>query len=75
MRQVDITVPVDGRRVIADSYWCCVDGDPKKALFYGDSPQCNKVESIVKHNSEKLFDPEDNVKIVHVSVAYALPRH
>lgn len=75
MREIDITTPVDGRRVIADSYWCCVDGDPKRALFYGDSPQCNKNARIVESNAGRLFKPDENVKIVFVNVAYALQRH
>lgn len=74
MRELDITTPVDGKRVITDSYWCCVAGDPKRALFYDYSPQCNKVESIVESNKERLFKGED-VQVVFVAIAYAPTRY
>lgn len=45
----DVTEPRNGLTVMANSWWLCVDGDPKRALFYkGSFPQCNTNKYIVE---------------------------
>lgn len=71
-KEVDITVPKEGRVILMNRYWACVKGVPTKALYYGNSPQCNKNESIMKWTNDRLFTKEDNVHVVFVPIAYAL---
>lgn len=66
----DIATPKSGLQVYTNSYWLCKNGDTTKALFFGDSPQCNAnlkiCEWTPKHNMYKDF----NLQIVFVPVAY-----
>lgn len=45
----DITTPKEGLVVMENKYWMCEDGDPAKALFYGNHPQCNQNENVIKY--------------------------
>lgn len=52
----DVTEPINGLTVKRNHWWLCVNGDPKRALFYKVSsykvefsaPQCNVDKSIVE---------------------------
>ena len=67
----DITTPKTGLEVNARSYWLCEDGDPKKALFFGDAPQCNTNKRIVELLLSTLFyQAMNNLQIVYVEIAY-----
>lgn len=70
-RTVDITKPVEGRVINLNRYWLCKDDDPKQAIFYGTSAQCNKYESIVERLIEYTEDKSGwKVGIVFVEIAY-----
>ena len=68
----DVTQAKPNMRITVESWWCCVDGDPTKALFYTpyNSPQYNKQEHITKHLIEKMFEPEDNVQATYIPTAF-----
>ena len=62
-------------QVFRDHYWWCVDGDPKRALFFspnkrGDgSPQCNCVQAIAQSIGESLGHV-NTAKLVFISLAF-----
>ena len=71
----DITEPLQGYTVYTRHWWVCKDGNPAKALFYGDSPQCNVNKRVLEANInyvEQNFAA--NVSIVFVPVAYLRQR-
>ena len=43
---IDVTQPKEGYRVALNRYWLCTEGDLTRAIFFGNSPQCNTKESI-----------------------------
>lgn len=45
-KTVDVATPLSGRLLMTDCYWLCRDGDPKQAIFFNDTAQCNKHKSI-----------------------------
>jgi len=83
----DVTKPFSDReqgveniQVFKNFYWLCVDGDPTKALFYGNyyAPQCNQNKSILEHRYAKGTQAERignlieaEVKIVQIPLAYS----
>lgn len=71
----DIETPKAGLQVYADSYWLCENGDPKKALFFGDSPQCNKQKKICEWSFKSKMYQNMNLEIVFVPVAYVPIRY
>lgn len=66
----DIKTPKSGLQVYTDSYWLCENGDTTKALFFGDSPQCNRNKKICESTSDHKMYKEFNLSIVFVPVAY-----
>lgn len=66
----DIETPKNGLQVYTDSYWLCENGDPKRALFYGDSPQCNSNKLICTHTFQHKMYQNMNLEIVFISVAF-----
>lgn len=50
---IDVTVPIDQCVVYKDYYWFCKNGDPKQALMYFKSPQCNKNKKVQDVLGEK----------------------
>src|SRR5688572_6202342 len=86
----DVTVPfkIDKEQnsisveIYKNYWWACVDGDPKKAVFYSWSskyrtPQCNLNKSIMDHVyvSGSAVDRigkalEKKVEIVQIPMAY-----
>lgn len=78
----DLCEPKDGHVVRRGCFWICEDGDPNKALFYGDSPQCNLSERLCKHLcSEKYIKDVSNqlgrpvdLRVVHVEIAFMKQR-
>lgn len=70
----DVTIPRHGLIVYTNNYWYCQDGDPTKALFAGDSPQCNKNKSIMDNQINNLHYKGFNPKVVHIPVAYVPER-
>ena len=71
----DVTEAEAGLTVYTDSWWLCVDGDPKQALFFGKSPQANSKERLAKHilETNSLYDGM-NLKVTHIPVAFVPPR-
>lgn len=69
---VDVTKPIEGRVVITNSYWQCVDGNPEKALYFGETPQCNKNKAVSERLCKNLLEEKDNVKVVFIEVAYGI---
>lgn len=67
--EIDVTEPVSGRTVYRGAYWVCVEGDPKRALFYGSSPQCNTNKSIVERNLNTLYKGL-KVSALFIDIAY-----
>ena len=70
----DVTTPSDGKVVIANKFWLCRDGDPKKAIFFGETPQCNSHQEI----PYRMLDYTESktgwdVEIVHIDLAYRSP--
>lgn len=68
---VDVETPINGRVFIMDTYWLCKDGDPKQAIFFKQTTQCNKhlsiPERMLKHTKEKTgWD----IEVVFMPVAY-----
>lgn len=41
-RTVDVSNPIEGRVVMKAMHWLCKDGDPKQAIFFNGTAQCNK---------------------------------
>lgn len=70
----DVTEPKSGLVCYTESWWICLDGDPKKALFYGSSPQCNKDKRIGEHLLKGDLYKGMNVSIVFIDVAYVPQR-
>lgn len=73
----DVTEPMNGAIVKRNHWWLCVDGDPKRALFYKVSsykvsfsaPQCNTDKRIVESLNEM-----ENVKATFIAIAYVPSR-
>lgn len=70
----DVTTAKAGLEVYKDSYWLCEDGDPKKALFWGKSPQCNRNKGIVERGLNNLPDVPIGAQIVFVETAFVPQR-
>jgi hypothetical protein len=71
----DVTTPKPGLMVYGPSYWMCEGGDPKKALFYGTSPQCNKNRSMVEHiMNNGLYTGISNLQIVYIETSFVPDR-
>lgn len=71
----DVVTPKAGLVVYTDSYWMCESGNPKKALFYGDSPQCNKNKTICENSSDNKIYKKMGVEVVFIPVAYVPSRN
>lgn len=62
-------------QVYKNFWWWCIDGDPKRAIFYRltprstGSPQCNSNESIARGVGEKLGYPE-GAQLIHIPLAF-----
>ena len=70
-RTVDITTPLSGRVVYKDSYWLCEEGNPQKALFYGNTPQCNKSKSIAEHVIKNdLYSNYTKLQVAFIETAF-----
>ena len=75
LKTIDITKPTHGCKVYTNMYWNCI-GDETKALFYGNTPQCNLDERIMrmtglateKENIERVMGGE--MVVIFVPVAY-----
>lgn len=70
----DITQPKSGYTVYVNKYWLC-DENPSKAIFYGNSAQCNDDEQIMLRSGfGNLCELNDrlkiNAKIIFVPIAY-----
>jgi hypothetical protein len=72
----DVTSPVGVVRVLRDRWWWCLDGDPRKAVFYigrgrfasrrAGSPQCNGNKAI----TERIPVPFPSAVVCHVPIAF-----
>lgn len=72
----DITTPKSGLVIYTTSYWLCVDGDPKQALFYGESPQCNKDKRICEHLLRSgSYAGRIDLQITYVETAFVPQRN
>lgn len=71
----DIVTPKSGLVVYTNAYWWCKNGDPKQALFFNDSPQCNQNKRILEWSGGRdLYKGVEGLEIVHVPVAYVPQR-
>jgi hypothetical protein len=71
----DIKTPQSGLVVLRDAYWLCEDGDPKRALFFGDSPQCNKDKRITEYLlNTAQYKYKGNLLVTFVELAFVPPR-
>jgi len=66
----DVTEPKSGSIVRRGSYWICEDGQEQKALFFGDSPQCNKDVRIAEWVLKHSWKNQENLKVVYIDIAY-----
>lgn len=70
---IDVVTPFEGAIVVLNTYWLCKDGDPKQAIFFGTTAQCNKSEAIVDKYLQYTRDKSGwNVEIVFLEIAYRL---
>lgn len=67
----NIETPDNGEQVYRNHYWLCENGDTEKALFYGNSPQCNTNELICKLMISKKQYQGKNLEVVFVDLAFA----
>lgn len=67
---VDVTIPKSYSTVRKDHYWLCEDGDPTKALFHNQTPQCNKDHRIAEWVFKNAYKAHDNIQIVFIELAY-----
>lgn len=72
----DVTQPDGIVQVYRNFWWWCVDGDPRKALFYCPrgrrdvgSPQCNQSEAVAKRIGEDLHYVEC-AQMVQIPLAF-----
>jgi hypothetical protein len=66
----DVQTPVDGRQVYLNYWWLCEGGDPRKALFVGQSAQCNKDKRIMDMAWENIYKENQGIAIVQIPIAY-----
>lgn len=72
----DVVTPKHGLVVYTDAYWLCSEGQPSKALFYGDYPQANRNRKIVEWSlNTKQYAERGDLKIVYIETAYVPERH
>lgn len=68
----DVTKPKEGLVVMKAAYWLCVDGDPTKALFFGNAPQTNKDKRIPEWSlKQDRYKAVGNLQIIYIETAYA----
>lgn len=68
---LDVTTPKDGLVVMREKHWLCVDGDPKMAIFFNGTAQCNGHIEIPERMLEYTIKKTGrNVSIVFLDVAY-----
>lgn len=66
----DIETPKSGLQVYTNSWWLCENGDPKRALFFNDSPQCNSQKKICEWSFKHKMYQDKNLEVVFVPVAF-----
>lgn len=70
----DVTEPQEGLVVVKSSHWLCVDGDPTKALFFGNCPQANRNKAVPEWSlNQERYKAVGNLQIVFIETAY-VPR-
>lgn len=70
----DVTEPKEGLVVSRGAWWLCKDGDPTKALFFGNCPQANKDKRIPEWSlNQERYKAIGNLQIVYIDIAY-IPR-
>lgn len=75
-KERDVVEPKGIVQVMRDHWWWCMDGDPKRALFYAPrmrdvgSPQCNSIEAVAKRIGENLGHDKAAV-LIHIPLAFA----
>lgn len=69
----DVTVPKDGLVLKTGNFWLCEDGDPARALFHGQTPQCNKDRRVAEWVLNGAYKAHDNLQIVFIDFAYVPP--
>lgn len=67
----DVTEPKDGLVVYKDAHWLCVNGDPKRALFYGNSPQCNRNVKVSEWTlKQDQYAKRGDLQIIYIETAF-----
>ena len=68
---IDVTNPDQGRVVMKNMHWLCKDGDPKQAIFFNSSAQCNRhiqiPERLMEYTKKKTGW---NIEIVFLETSY-----
>ncbi len=72
--EFDVVNPDGIVQVYRDYYWWCIDGDPRRALFFGNSikegrPQCNYNEDLAKYIGLKLGH-DKIAKLIQIHLAF-----
>jgi len=67
----DVTEPATGMTVYRDCYWLCENGDETKALFSGNSPQCNSNKAILEWALARPMYSNMNLQSVFIPLAFA----
>jgi len=65
----DVSKPTEGARVYLKRYWLCLDYDITNALFYGDSPQCNRNSKAF--TAELITHVQSKIKNGVVSIVFS----
>ena len=68
----DLTTPKEGYVCMLDRFWLVSDG---KAMFYGNSPQCNSDVRVIQHALTRNAASNNlpNLSVVFVAVAFVRP--
>lgn len=68
---IDITKVENGRTVMKEKFWLCKDGDPKQAIFFNQTAQCNNHKQIPERMKDFTAKKTGwNVEIVFVEIAF-----
>lgn len=68
---VNVFDPIGGRVVMKDMHWLCKDGDPRQAIFFNSTAQCNKHVQIPERMLDYTKDQTGwNIEIVFLETSY-----
>lgn len=74
-KEVNVLEPAGEVQVYRNYWWWCVDGDPKRALFYArrkhevGSPQCNFNKAVAEVVGKKL-EQDSIAQLIQIPLAF-----